>query len=137
MGRWVFVDTSAFVGILLRRDEWHDPAMRGLEGLRQGRRRLMTSTDVFGELVTSLRKWAGYARAREVGESLQGSALVRIVEVDEGLRKAGWDHFVMHRFPSLSFVDCTSFALMDRFGIEEAFTFDSDFRRAGYRMIPG
>ena len=136
MDRWVFVDTSALVGLFLKKDEWHEPAVRELEGLRRDRRRMVTTTDIFSEVVTSMRKWAGHARAVEVGEMLRRSALVKLVSVDDGLREAGWKRFVKLKYPAISFTDCTSFAVMDRFGIEVAFTFDSDFRKAGYRVIP-
>lgn len=137
MDRWVLADTSALVGLFLKGDEWHTPAVQGLEELRRGRRKMLTTTDVFSEVVTSMRKWGGYARAVEIGEMLQRSTLVKMVSVDGELREEGWKRFVKHRFPALSLVDCTSFGVMDKFGITDAFTFDDDFRKAGYHTLPG
>lgn len=135
-GRWVFADTSALVGLFLKSDEWHPPAVRELEELRRARRKMVTTTEVFSEVVTCMRKWGGTDHAIEVGETLQRSALVKLVPVDGELREEGWKRFVKLRIPAISLTDCTSFAVMDRFGIQEAFTFDSDFRKAGYRVIP-
>ena len=59
MDRWVLADTSALVGLSLKGDEWHKPAVQGLEELRRGRRKMLTTTDVFSEVVTSMRKWGG------------------------------------------------------------------------------
>ena len=137
MERWILADTSALVGLFFKGDEWHEPAVRELEELRRARRKMLSTTDVFSETVTSIRKWAGYDRAVEVGEMLKRSTLVRLVSVDGELREEGWKRFVKFKFPAVSLTDCTSFALMDRFGIKDAFTFDDDFRKAGYRVFPG
>jgi len=34
----------------------------------------------------------------------------------------------------LSLVDCASFVVMRRYGIEEAFAFDEDFEKEGFRL---
>jgi len=137
MDRWVLADTSALIGLFFRGDEWHKPAVQELEELRRERRKMLTTTDIFSEVVTSMRKWGGYGRAVEVGEMLKRSTLVKMVSVDEELRAEGWKRFVKHKFPALSFADCTAFVVMDKFGITDAFTFDDDFRKAGYRILPG
>ena len=71
-----------------------------------------------------------------VGETLRGTELVRQVAVDEALRQAAWKRFKELRLPMVSFTDCTSFEVMDKYGIREAFTFDADFAKAGYRVLP-
>lgn len=136
MGRWILVDSSALVGLFLEGDEWHRPAVRVLDDLRRERYRMLSTTDVFDEVVTAIRKWAGHARAVQVGEILRRSALVRMVPVDDETREEGWKRFVKLKYPGLSLTDCTSFAVMDKYGISEAFTFDGDFRKAGYATRP-
>jgi predicted nucleic acid-binding protein len=36
----------------------------------------------------------------------------------------------------LSLTDCASFEVMERVGVDTAFTFDRDFRECGFRMMP-
>ena len=68
---------------------------------------------------------------------LKRTTLLKLVCVGQKLREEGWKRFVKHKFPALSFADCTSFVVMDKFGITDAFTFDNDFRRAGDHILPG
>ena len=135
-GRWVLVDTSALVGIFMRDDDWHGPAVEALEKLQASGRMMLTTNDVFGETLTALRRWAGHAQAVGVGDILRQSELVKLVSIDDTTREAAWKLFRKYDDQVLSFTDCTSFATMHRFQIQEAFTFDDDFRKVGYTVLP-
>jgi len=132
----VLVDTSAIVGLFLEGDEWHVPAREALAGLRADRRSLLGTTDVFDEAVTALRRWAGYGSAVKTGAALRASRLLRLVAVDDEIREQAWKVFKAHPLPGLSYTDCTSAAVMDKFGLTEVFTFDEDFRKLGYKVLP-
>ena len=136
MTRWILADTSAIVGLFLRDDEWHAPAREALERLKADRRPMLATTDIFDETVTAIRRWAGYRPSVDAGEALRSSRLVTIVPIDEPARESAWRRFRKLNDPHLSLTDCTSFAVMDRFGIKEAFTFDAHFRRAGFEILP-
>jgi len=56
----------------------------------------------------------------------------RVIEHLEG----AWGFFRKYRDHELSFTDCTSFAAMRKYGIREAFTFDEDFSKAGFEIVP-
>jgi uncharacterized protein len=58
-----------------------------------------------------------------------------VLTVDPVDLESAWH--IVHAFPdqAFSFVDCTTFALMERVGIEEAFAFDAHF--LVYRFGPG
>ena len=132
----VYVDASAFVAVFFERDQRHEEAKAALADLRSSKRRLVTASDVFDETVTALRRWAGYERAVMAGEMLRTSVLVDIVSLDDDLRETGWRLFRKHRLPGLSLTDCTSFATMQLLRVRQAFTFDDDFRKAGFSALP-
>jgi uncharacterized protein len=132
----ILVDTSALVGYFRREDQHHESAKKTLALLQAERRKMVATTDIFNEVVTAVRRWMGYDKAVYVGETLRGTQLLRQVPVDEPLRQMAWRRFKELRLPMLSFTDCTSFEVMDKFGIKEAFTFDADFAKAGYGVIP-
>lgn len=133
----VMVDTSAIVGLFLEGDEWHEPAKQVMAALQKTMRPLFATTDIFDETVTLLRRWGGYSVAVRTGDALQSSKVVHLVEVDGRAREEAWLRFREHKTPDLSFTDCTSAAMMERLGIEEIFAFDSDFRRFGFKTLPG
>lgn len=55
--------------------------------------------------------------------------VVRVTGDDEG---NAWDWLRQHDEREYSFVDATSFVLMRRLAIREAFAFDGDFAAAGF-----
>ena len=136
MERWVLADTSAIVGLFMEDDEWHEQATEVLEELRVWKKRMLTTWDVFDEVVTSLGRRAGYGKAIQAGEAMKGSQLLKLVSVDDWVRNEAWEAFRKYRFPNLSFTDCTSVKVMEKYGIREAFTFDEHFKKVGCIVIP-
>ena len=65
-----------------------------------------------------------------------GSKTLEMIAVTEPVRIAAWARFKKTRVPPASLTDCTSFEIMDDLKMREAFTFDEDFRQAGYRVLP-
>ena len=43
--------------------------------------------------------------------------------------------FCRYKDKELSFTDCTSFAIMEKFGIKNAFAFDEDFDKMEYMVL--
>lgn len=132
----VFLDTNALVGLYVARDQHHKAARRELEALREERNTLITSTDVFDETVTLLRKYSGVSAAVSAGDDLRDSPEIDLVEVDAACRETAWGIFRKTRDQDLSLTDCTSIALMNRYGVRRIFTFDAAFRRLGFRILP-
>lgn len=133
----VFVDTSAYLAFFVPGDANHEEASLIFDELRGYRRPLFTSTDVFDEVVTFLRRRAGTEAALRVGEAILDPGAFRMIRVDGRLRESAWKIFRQDRTPGLSLTDCTSSAVMRDRRIEEAFTFDEDFRSLGHRTLPG
>jgi len=56
--------------------------------------------------------------------------------VDEALEDAAWSILESHADKQWSYVDATSFALMEREGATEALAFDRHFAQRGLTLIP-
>ena len=133
----IFVDTSAWVALHWVEDKFHQRAVGFWQEMLAAREAPLSSYDVFGESAGLILRRAGLTLAVTFGQSVLESRMVVRVEVGEELRHEAWDLFRAQRDVPLSFVDCTSFAVMRRHGIRKAFTFDRDFAAMGFEAVPG
>ncbi len=132
----LMVDTSAWVALFFEDDEWHPTAVAVFEEIMRDGRRLVTTTDIFDETATALRRWAGHTLAVRVGRQLRQSRLTEIISVADPVKERAWSRFEKTVDPPLSLTDCTSMTIMDDLKMRDVFTYDDDFRRAGYRSVP-
>lgn len=133
MSQPIFVDTSAFYALIDRDERHHDAATQFLKANSSP---LVTSEYVFDEAVTLVRYDFGYTTALTLGERLRASALCTVLPLDPGDLDTAWETFRRYKDQDFSFTDCTSFALMARLSIREAFTFDHHFWTAGFTVRP-
>jgi predicted nucleic acid-binding protein len=94
--------------------------------------RLITSNHVVGESYTLLRMRLGQVVAQEFLWRLRTSAVARrvfVLEAWEDEAEALLSQFADQDF---SFVDATSFVVMRKLGLREAFAYDHDFQVAGF-----
>lgn len=132
----VFVDTAGWLALLSRRDQAHGSAVRIWTRIRAGQRPLVTTDLVAAECHTLLQRRVGSALALEFLESLRTRPHQRVVCADEELLDAAIDSWLrrLGDLP-LTLTDAVSFEVMSREGIREAFTFDEDFRVAGFEVL--
>ena len=130
----LLADTSALLALVWRNDRNHDAAT-GFVRAHPHARFLLTEL-ILSEVATRLRARSSADRAAGVVGSLLESRRYDLVFVDIGVLRGALDR--MRRFDDkrLSLTDCASFEVMDRLGVETAFTFDRDFRDCGFRMMP-
>lgn len=128
----VFVDTSGFYALLVKRDDRHDLAVEVLQAARAERRGFVTSDYILDETATLL-------KARGVGHLL--SELFRTVQLSRACRMEwigvdrfsdAWSFFLKHADKDWSYTDCTSFVVMRQLHLQQALTKDDHFRQAGF-----
>jgi uncharacterized protein len=133
----IFVDSSAWVAISDVRDANHQRAIAFHATLVQGKEgRLITSDFVLDETFTLLRKRSGGDVVRSFAKGLEASPSVQRIRVTQAHYQEALDLFLAQGKRSWSFTDCTSFAIMRELGIRKGFTFDRDFREAGFEIRP-
>ena len=88
---------------------------------------LVTTNYVVDETVTLVKNRLSHKIAVEVGKKLWNEAIATLIRVTSSDEKKAWEIFVKYRDKGFSFTDCTSFAVMERLGIAEAFAFDEHF----------
>ena len=83
------------------------------------------------ESYTIMRMRAGHEIAVQFGEVIQATGLIEIKYLTKETLREAWHIFKSFSDKEFSFTDCTSFALMERFQIKTAFTFDDHFNQYG------
>jgi len=83
-----------------------------------------------------LKDRCGSETAISLREDLEASSAVRILWVELGDETSAWRIFKTHRDKAYSFTDCTSFALMEKHAIKNAFAYDRHFAQYGLNKLP-
>lgn len=134
--RRVFVDTSAFVALRNRAEREHQAARAALAALVAERALLFTSNYVFAETYTALLVRVGRPEAIEWGRRVRVSEAIELVRIDESVEEDAWSILESHSDKTWSYVDATSFALIQRERSTEAFAFDRHFVQRGLTIVP-
>ena len=132
--RFAFVDTSAFVALAVKNDQAHTAAIAIGASLGERQVNLLTSNVVLMETHAMLLRSLGSRRALAELHRIEHSSIVviRVDAKDEQMAR-----LLLHQYADRDFslVDATSFVMMDRLGIREAFTFDHHFAQYGFDML--
>ncbi len=134
----LFVDTSAFIALADKSDQYHVRASEFFQGIVNPLKfeSLITSNFVLDETLTRIATTLGPQKAFEFGENLLNSEVFEIQEIDRPLLHDALSLMQKYKDKRLSFTDLTSFAVMAREKIRTAFCFDLDFRNAGFESLP-
>ena len=127
----VFVDTGFFIATIVRRDQH---AQRAKQAERE-ESTWITSSLVINETIHFLQTRGLLSAALHFLLEAERGALGQIIHVDATLQAEAWRQFHKHGGSGASPVDCVSFAIMNRFSIKRAFTFDQHFAAAGFQIL--
>ena len=134
--RSVFVDTSAFVALRNESEAEHERARAALSSLIEDGVTLFTSNYVFAETYTALLVRVGCEEAIEWGRRFRASEAIELVRLEGEIDEEAWQILEGHRDKGWSYVDATSFALIERHDGGEAFAFDAHFSQRGLCVLP-
>ena len=130
----IFVDTGAWYALVDSDDVDHKAAAAFLVSNMVP---LITTNFIFSETVTLIRYRIGHEAARSFGQKLKESSFVRVVTVTTADEERAWEIFCKYRDQDFSFVDCTSFAVIERIKLSAAFAFDRHFSVMKFAVVPG
>jgi predicted nucleic acid-binding protein len=129
-----YVDTSALLAILNRRDVQHDAARVAWERLLSAEAELWTCNYVVLEASAILQNRAGMDGLRALHRDLL--PVVRVAWVDETAHNLATAAVLAANRRGLSLVDAVSFQVMRRLGLDAAFAFDPHFGEQGFLTVP-
>ena len=78
----------------------------------------------------------GSQAAISLREDIEASSTVRVLWVNVEDEARAWKIFKTHKDKTYSFTDCTSFALMEKHAIKNAFAYDRHFAQHGLNKLP-
>jgi predicted nucleic acid-binding protein len=130
----VFVDTSALIAVLDRHDQRHAAAKRTWEGLRDRADVPISHNYVLVETSAVLARRFGLDAVRVFERDIV--PVLKVVWVTRDIHEAAVGAQLAAGRRGLSLVDCASFEIMRRAGIQTAFAYDPHFEEFGYEVIP-
>jgi len=128
----VFVDTSAFIALLVAEDENHERAAQAWRQLLDADEHIVTSNYIVVETCALLQRRIGIYALKAFLDDVLPIALIQWVDVY--LHGAGINGLMMSGRSGPNVVDCVSFAIMRKLAIKRAFTFDRHFSEQGFRI---
>jgi predicted nucleic acid-binding protein len=132
----IFVDASAWIAIINRRDEHHAAAIALYERLLRERRPLVTTNLVIAEAYVMIRRHTGYQPAIGFLDSIRQTSRLLKVYSDATLEAEAEEILRRYADQDFSLADAVSFVVMRRRKITEAFAFDSHFVTADFVVVP-
>ena len=129
-----FIDTSGVLAVLDRDAREHEAAASCWRGLLDEDARLVTTSYVLVESFALTQARLGMEAARALHTEVY--PVLHVHWVDEALHAPGASTILTAGRRGLSLVDCVSFELMRRLGIERALALDGDFREQGFTCLP-
>jgi uncharacterized protein len=127
----IVVDTSALIATTDASDQHHAAALRALDLVDD--RPVSITNYVVSETLSLASRRLGMQHARDI--QLHAIRAMEILWTTPLEHAAAVEAF-LETGRSLSFVDCATMATMRARGLTTIFTFDEDFRRAGFEVVP-
>src|SRR5687768_15127770 len=132
--RAVFIDTSAFYASLDRREGTHRSALQVFNWIAQERIVPYTTNFVMAECHALIVSRLGQSAGVDFVDMIErGVVELEWVSVEEEFRARA---ILRYHDKTFSYTDATSFVVMERLGLRDAFSFDGDFSQYGFRTLP-
>ena len=137
MSEKIFIDTSGFKALLDSTDEFHTRALAFWQQAEEKNLKFVTTNYILDEIYTLLRVRAGKDKALELRDVIKQSyQVIEVIWVEPEDEILAWKFFEDLPGRGVSFTDCVSFAVMKKLGISSAFSFDKDFQKAKFNILP-
>jgi predicted nucleic acid-binding protein len=129
----IFIDTSAFLAVLDKRDRNHSIADQIWQRIITAGDILLCHNYVLVEVSALLQHRLGFEALRTFEEDIV--PVLNVLWIDERTHGSAVSALLAASRCSLSLVDCASFEVMRAAGIRTAFVFDSDFKAQGFDCL--
>ncbi len=133
--RQVFVDTNGWIALNSKRDQFHETALKTNKKLLKNGYQYVTTNYVLDETYTGLLARVGHFAAVDFGEKIRASKIAHVIHISKEVEEEAWQIFKKYTDKQFSFTDCTSFVIMNKLSLNEAFTNDHHFEQMGFKIL--
>lgn len=130
--REIFLDTAGLLALWDGTDQWHEVALRALDGLGTNLRTVTTSFVLLECGNASARRPYRHLVA-EMRLSLEAGNKLIVPTAEDW--NAAWEAYAGGKPGAPGIVDHVSFIVMRRLGIDEVFSNDRHFKAAGFNTL--
>lgn len=135
MKQTVFADTAAWLALINKSDTLHKKAKKVRDSLLNHNSQFVVTDYIVVEIANSLSRIPFRESAINLINSMTASKNIEIVEIDKEVYKEAWELYSSRTDKEWSLTDCTSFIIMNRRRMTEAFTSDRHFEQAGFKIL--
>lgn len=130
----IFVDSSGWGNLVDSSQAFHNTAATLYRAGKQQSKLFVTTNYILVEVVALLTSPLRISRPLIIAfvDSLKSARHVEIIHIDSSLDGDAWQFLRTRQDKDWSLVDCSSFVVMQRRGIQEALTSDHHFEQAGF-----
>lgn len=130
----IFVDASAYIGLLIPADKNHEKAIQISKDISVKGEDIVTSYGILGEVLTVGSQRHNRRAAIDFVSDILESKTSIIME-NAGLIDQSLKIFKKINDKDVSWIDCYSFAIVKEYKIKKVFSFDRDFQRYAEAMV--
>jgi len=131
----VFVDTSAFIAMGNKRDQFHRQAIELRNQFIKSKRAHITTSAVLMELGNAFSPTQLRSTAIRLIDTIKISRFWQVIPINDDLFDRGFAKFKQMADKEWSLIDCISIVIAEEFRIIEIFTNDHHFEQAGFKIL--
>ena len=131
----IFVDTSAWLSLVNKKDIWYEKAKEIRQELIRENCSFWISDYITVEIANALARVHFRKIAVVLVESILSSKEIKLIRINPELFYESWALYKERHDKEWGFTDCTSFTIMLKYGIRTAFTNDHHFEQAGFKIL--
>jgi len=131
----VFIDTSAWLALVNKTDALHEKAKQIRNRFLKQPVQFLVTDYILVEIANTLSRIPFRASAIRLINLIQASSNIQLVEINREIYGEAWEMYRSRLDKEWSLTDCTSFVIMNRAGIKDAFTSDHHFEQAGFNIL--
>lgn len=130
----IFIDSDAFIGIIIPTDAHHATALKRIDELSTTQEDLVTSWETIDEVSTKLSYYHGKRVAAKFLDYLENSQ-IRVEYITPVMAKKTLEIFSKQTSKNVSLTDCANTAICRNLGITHIFSFDPHYSQNKLKLF--